>query len=118
MPRQQASSNMNYPRKLKTLTLPAPRPKVPGLKVQILIERTDSMGRQVSAEMALMTGNKMPFDRINPELRQTMHNNLDRLLNDVNRIWNKTFSPETSSGTVPTVSESELETVERLLSSG
>ncbi len=118
MPRQSASSNMNYPRKLKTLTLPAPRPKVSGLKVQILIERMDSMGRQVSAEMSLMTDNRMPFDRINSELRQTMHNNLDRLLNDVNRIWNKTFSPETSSEMAPTVSGSELQTGERRLSSG
>ena len=116
MPRQQASSNMNYPRKLKTLTLPVPRHKVPGLKVQILIERMDSMGRQVSGEMDLMTGNQLSFDRINPELRQTMHNNLDRFLNDVNRIWNKTFNPETSSEMAPTVSESELGIVERLLS--
>lgn len=67
------------------------REMVPGLQIQILINRTDSVGMQVAADMKMVTSDKRPFDRVTNELRATMHEDLDRLLNDVNRVWNKSF---------------------------
>ena len=67
------------------------REMVPGLQIQILINRTDSVGMQVSADMKMVTPDGRPFDRITSELRATMHEDLDRLMNDVNRVWNKSF---------------------------
>ncbi len=67
------------------------REMVPGLQIKILINRTDSVGMQVSADMKMMTPDGRPFDRVSNALRATMHDDLDRLMNDVNRVWNKSF---------------------------
>ena len=67
------------------------REMVPGLHIQVLINRTDKVGMQVAAEFKMMNPDKAPFDRVTAELRAQLHGDLDRLMNDVNKIWNKSF---------------------------
>jgi len=69
------------------------REMVPGLRLQILINRTDNVGMQVAVDIKL--GHGEPFDRISSTLRASLHDDMDRLMNDVNRIWNKSFRGRT-----------------------
>lgn len=81
--------------KTKPINLPKPaeenREMVPGLRIIVRIHRTDEVGLEVEASILMTPSDRTPFNRINEELRRQFHDDMDRLMNDVNRIWNKSF---------------------------
>ena len=67
------------------------REMVPTLKITVRIHRTDGVGLAAEAHILMTPPDRSPFNRINEQLRRQFHDDMDRLMNDTNRIWNKTF---------------------------
>ena len=67
---------------------------VPGLIVQILINRLDMVGQQVACGIKLVNPDQSPMDRITAKLRRRLHDDLDRVLNDTNKLWDESFRPQ------------------------
>ena len=64
---------------------------VPGLRITVRIHRTDEVGLEVEATILMTPPSRRPFNRIDEVLRRQLHDDMDRLMNDTNRIWNKSF---------------------------
>lgn len=65
------------------------REMVEELTVRMQFERFDSKGFQLVARLQVRREDRTPFDRVDQKLRQTLHEDLDRVLNDLNRNWNQ-----------------------------
>ncbi len=66
-----------------------PRSKVKALEIRISIQSESGEGNRVQGQWRIARADGEPFDRIDQQLREEIHGDLDRYLDDLNRLWDQ-----------------------------